>query len=98
MNRQIKRATQRQKQPSAERAPAARRPMPDPRRTKRVGPRQFLKEVRQELRKVDWPRRKEMFAYTVVVLVTVIVLTSFVFVLDMLISRGVLAVFGGQSG
>jgi len=34
---------------------------------KRVGARQFLKEVRQELNKVDWPTRKELGTYTVVV-------------------------------
>jgi preprotein translocase subunit SecE len=33
-----------------------------------------------------------------VVLVSVVVLTSFVFGLDFLIARGVLFVFGGQSG
>lgn len=96
MNRQIKRASQREKSGGpGERAQGAR---PDPRRRKRVGPRQFLKEVRQELSKVQWPGRKEMVAYTVVVLVTVVVLTSFVFGLDFLISKAVLAVFGGESG
>ena len=46
---------------------------------KRTGVRQFLREVRQELRKVDWPNRKELVTYTVVVLVTVTVLTAYVF-------------------
>jgi preprotein translocase subunit SecE len=61
---------------------------------KRSSPRQFLKEVRQELRKVNWPTRQELFAYTIVVLVSVTVLTSFVFGLDFLFSKLVLKVFG----
>jgi len=61
---------------------------------KRTSPRQFLKEVRQELKKVNWPTRQELVAYTVVVLVSVTVLTSFVFGLDFLFSKLVLKVFG----
>ena len=94
MNRQTKRMMQRQRQ--AERAPRAPRPTPERRR--RVGPRQFLREVRQELKKVDWPSRRELLAYTIVVLATVVVLTSYVFGLDTLIGKGVLQVFGGQTG
>jgi preprotein translocase subunit SecE len=59
-----------------------------------VPPRQFLKEVRQELKKVNWPTREELMAYTVVVLVSVVVLTSFVFGLDYVFSKGVLRIFG----
>jgi preprotein translocase subunit SecE len=54
---------------------------------KRTGVRQFLREVRQELRKVDWPTRKELVTYTVVVLVTITVLTAYVFGLDSVFSR-----------
>jgi preprotein translocase subunit SecE len=59
----------------------------------RTGARQFLKEVRQELKKVIWPTRQELVTYTIVVLVTVTVLTTFVFGLDVLFSRFVLDVF-----
>jgi preprotein translocase subunit SecE len=65
---------------------AARRPAPGTPR-KRVGVRQFLREVRQELKKVDWPTRKELVTYTVVVLVTITVLTTFVFGLDAVFQR-----------
>jgi preprotein translocase subunit SecE len=75
----------------------ARRPAA-PERKKRVGPRQFLREVRQELRKVAWPTRRELFAYTLVVLVSVVVLTSYVFGLDFLISKAVLLMFGADTG
>ena len=91
MNRQTKRMMERQQQ--RERAATPRRPTPE-RAKKRAGPRQFVREVRQELKKVAWPSRRELLAYTIVVLVSVVVLTSYVFGLDILISKGVLAVFG----
>ena len=94
MNRQAKRLMQRQKAAEERvRAQQTRRPMPTERK-KRTPPRQFLKEVRQELKKVNWPTRQELMAYTVVVLVSVVVLTSFVFGLDYVFSKGVLRIFG----
>jgi preprotein translocase subunit SecE len=93
MNRQTKRMMERDKRREA----AVRRP-PVPERKTRVGPRQFLREVRQELRKVAWPSRRELLAYTMVVLVSVVILTSFVFGLDFLISKGILVVFGVETG
>ena len=94
MNRQTKRMMQRQQQ-SADRVAVARRAVPE-RKRERTGARQFLREVRQELSKVNWPTRKELFGYTVVVLVTVVVLTSLVFGIDFLVAKGVLLVFSGS--
>ena len=93
MNRQTKRMMERDRR----RETAVRRP-PVPERKKRVGPGQFFREIRQELKKVAWPSRRELFSYTLVVLMTVVILTSFVFALDFVISRGVLAVFGADTG
>jgi preprotein translocase subunit SecE len=93
MNRQTKRMMERDRRQQADR----RRP-PVVERKKRVGPRQFLREVRQELKKVAWPTRRELLAYTLVVLVSVIVLTSYVFGLDFLISKAILAIFGVETG
>ena len=95
MNRQMKRMQERQerraKASPAERREAAtasaRRSAAPTEKKKRAGTRQFLKEVRQELRKVDWPSRRELISYTVVVLVTVIVMTSLVFGLDFVFSK-----------
>jgi preprotein translocase subunit SecE len=87
---------QRQKTTPQDRAQAMRdrqRAAVTSERRKRVPARQFLKEVRQELKKVAWPTRQEVFAYTVVVLVAVVVLTSLVFGMDLLFSKGVLRVF-----
>jgi preprotein translocase subunit SecE len=94
MNRQMKRA-QRRQGTQVERAQAAQqaRRAQLQQRLERAGIRQFLKEVRQELKKVIWPTRKELVTYTVVVLATVIVLTSLVFGLDVVFSRFVLNVF-----
>ena len=92
MNRQTKRLMARQ-QARERPAPTPRRPAVQERK-KRVPPRQFLKEVRQELKKVNWPTRQELWAYTVVVLVSVVVLTTYVFGLDYAFSKGVLHLFG----
>jgi preprotein translocase subunit SecE len=93
MNRQTKRMMDR-RQATQPRRPQQR---PTPERKKRVGPRQFLREVRQELNKVAWPSGRELGLYTLVVLVSVVVLTSYVFGLDFVIARAVLSVFGGRS-
>ena len=95
MNRQMKRMQERQERRAkgsvAERreaaATSARRSAAPTEKKKRTGVRQFLKEVRQELRKVDWPSRRELISYTIVVLVTVIVMTSLVFGLDFVFSK-----------
>ncbi len=94
MNRQMKRAQRRQgtQVERVQAAQQARRAQLQQRR-ERTGVRQFLKEVRQELKKVIWPTRKELVTYTIVVLCSVIVVTSFVFGLDVLFSRFVLDVF-----
>ncbi len=83
----------RQKTQTERPAPPTRRPAPQE-KGKRTRPRQFLKEVRQELKKVNWPTRHELFAYTLVVIVSVTVLTSFVFGLDYVFSKLILKVFG----
>ncbi len=93
MNRQTKRMMERDRK----REGAVRRP-PVPERKKRVSPGQFVREIRQELKKVQWPSRRELLSYTLVVLMTVVILSSFVFALDLVISRGVLAVFGADTG
>jgi preprotein translocase subunit SecE len=94
MNRQMKRAQRRQgSQVERAQASAAARRAQLQQKKERTGARQFLKEVRQELRKVIWPTRKELATYTVVVLVTVVVLTTYVFGLDSVFGRFILDVF-----
>jgi len=101
MNRQMKRAQERaerqQKKAGVERqaAPAAgTRRVAQREKRERTSARQFLKEVRQELRKVDWPTRQELVTYTLVVLVTVAVMTSLVFGLDLVFQKAIFNVIG----
>ncbi len=55
----------------------------------------FLLEVAAELTRVVWPARREVVILTIVVVATVAVLTSFVFLLDAVFARLVLRVLGG---
>ena len=85
MNREQKRLLQRQGEITADGSPAARgrrAPRQGAPTEARVGPRQFAREVRSELRKVAWPTRAETINYSVVVLVTLLIVTAFVFAID----------------
>ena len=50
---------------------------------KRAG--EYLSEVRAETAKVSWPNRKEIQANTWVVILTVAILSVFIFVIDRII-------------
>ena len=96
MNRQTKRMMQRQGQvaPDGSAAPVRREgPARSAPRGTRTAPRQFLREVRGELRKVAWPSRSEVRRYATVVLATLILLVSLIFILDLSFSKAVLYVF-----
>ena len=62
-----------------------RTPAP-PRRAKdkRVTPLQYLREVRDEMRKVAWPKWPEIRRFSIIVLITVVIYTGYVFGLDSL--------------
>jgi preprotein translocase subunit SecE len=92
VNRQTKRLMQRQKS-DRPRAPERKaRPQPAPQR-ERVGPRQYLGEVKGELRKVAWPTRQEVINSTIIVLIAVTVLTSLIFGYDYISARFVLFLY-----
>ena len=55
-------------------------------KTDRVGPGQYLREVRDEMRKVAWPKQPEVKRYSIIVIVTVIVYTALVGGLDFVFS------------
>lgn len=46
----------------------------------------FLREVRSEMRKVSWPNRKELITYTIVVLVTVLIVAAFTGLVDVIVT------------
>ncbi|MFJ7978488.1 preprotein translocase subunit SecE [Peribacillus sp. JNUCC 23] len=48
---------------------------------------EFFRGVAREMRKVSWPKRKELTRYTVVVLSTVVVMAVFFAVVDLGISE-----------
>jgi preprotein translocase subunit SecE len=96
MNRETKRLMQRQGQMEADGSPASRRqaaPPPAQRRRQRTTPAQFAREVRDELRQVAWPNRSEMINYTAVVVTTLVLMVSLIFVLNLGFGKAVLYMF-----
>jgi len=55
--------------------------------------RQFVVEVWAELKKTTWPSRREVYGTTVVVIVTVLICASFLWVVDMFLNKGMEVVF-----
>ncbi|MBM4309708.1 MAG: preprotein translocase subunit SecE [Deltaproteobacteria bacterium] len=49
--------------------------------------RQFLREVKTELKKITWPGRKETIASTVVVIVIVLIVCVYLGIVDVILSR-----------
>ena len=54
----------------------------------------FIRQIIVELRKVIWPTRKELIAYTTVVIVFVIFMAAIIGAFDYVFTRGVLIIFG----
>ena len=82
MNREQKRMMQRQGQVGADGAPAARRTTAQDvqrRRSDRATPREFFRQVREEMRQVSWPTRPEVVNYTSIVLFVLIFMTALIF-------------------
>ena len=102
MNRETKRLLQRQGQIDAEGNPATgtRRQPPRPAvqpgarpASDRTRPAEFIREVRNELRRVAWPTREETLNAALVVLIALIVLTSLIFGMDTAFSKFTLFLF-----
>jgi len=92
LNRQLRRVQEKSKAPAQKQRMAAQRKKAMERKKaekKSIGKRvmQFIREVRIELKKVIWPSKQEVVNYTVVVLVTVTVVTTFILLLDLLLAR-----------
>jgi preprotein translocase subunit SecE len=96
MNRETKRLMRRQGQMEADGTPARQRPQQSPvaaRRRQRSSPAQFIREVRDEMRQVAWPNRSEMLNYTAVVVTTLVIMASLIFVLNLGFGKAVLFMF-----
>ena len=104
MNRETKRMMQRQGQMEADGSPASRRApaggsaggartQRGPSGRKRTTPIQFTREVRDEMRQVAWPSRAELINYTSVVLTTLIIMISLIFVLNLAFGKLITLLF-----
>jgi len=55
--------------------------------------REYMKDVRSELTKVSWPTREELRDSTVVVIVTVLLVATFIGIVDQGLNRVVALIF-----
>jgi preprotein translocase subunit SecE len=87
MNRELRRLQEKE-----EKRQRDRRASGQPRKPKRerTGLRQFVGEVRTELKRVAWPSRREVATFTTVTLITAGFVTLFTFGMDFAFKRGVL--------
>jgi len=69
-----------------------------PIREKFEGVKQFLREVRTELKKVTWPSRKDALSGTAVVLIAVFIIAMFLGIVDWGLSSAVRQLLGGAAG
>ena len=96
MNRETKRMMQRQGQMEADGTPSTRRPAQAPAKRQarqRTSVRDFIRQVRDEMRQVAWPNRAEMVNYTVVVLTTLVLMISLIFVLNLGFGKAIFLLF-----
>ena len=90
MNRELRRLQAKEEERAKERRAAA---LQQRRRRERVGFRQFISEVRTELKRVAWPNRREVVTFTLVTLITAGFVMLYAFVLDFTLKQGVLNLF-----
>jgi preprotein translocase subunit SecE len=93
MNRQTKRMMAKQGTDKPGAPEDKRRPPSSAPRREKVGPREYLSEVKGEMRKVAWPTKKEVVNSTIVVLIAVIAMTTLIFFFDYASSKFVLFLF-----
>lgn len=60
-------------------------------RARTAGWKKFLREVRAEMKKVSWPNRKELAAYTGVVFVSTIAVAVLIWIIDSGLTEGLRA-------
>jgi preprotein translocase subunit SecE len=96
MNREQKRMMQRQGQVGADGAPSSRRTSVQDvqrRRSDRATPREFFRQIREEMRQVSWPTRPEVLNYTSIVFFVLVFMTSLIFGLGFGFSKFVAFLF-----
>lgn len=60
----------------------------------KVSPMQFFRQVKQEIKKVTWPTRKEVVQTSIMVIVIVAIAAGFFFVVDQFFGWAVKSIFG----
>jgi preprotein translocase subunit SecE len=55
--------------------------------------RQFLIDVWGELKKTTWPGRQEVYGTTLVVIVTVLICAFFLWIVDLILNKGMETIF-----
>lgn len=102
LNREQKRALKKAGELSDDGSPAPRRQSatrsapPPKEKEQRTGTREYVREVRAELRKVAWPTRQETRSYSLIVFVALVVMTTFIFLIDLVFSDAVLRLFNAK--
>ena len=65
---------------------------------KKTNPAQFVRQVRQEMQKVTWPERKDIFISSAIVILLVIVFSLFFLITDQIWSKGLQWIIEKGSG
>ncbi len=84
LNREQKRALKRMGALNEQGNPVRTQPQAQRSKEDRVGPVQYMREVKEEMNKVAWPKWPEVRRYSLVVLITVVIFTAYVGGLDAL--------------
>lgn len=58
-----------------------------------VNPIKFLKDVAREMRKVSWPKGRELVTYTITVITTVVFVAVFFSIIDLGITQFIEGIF-----
>jgi preprotein translocase subunit SecE len=98
MNRESKRMMQKQGQVAADgsatsKREAAQQTAQRRQREPRTGVRQYFREVRDEMRQVNWPTRPEVMNYTSIVGTVLLLMIGLIFGLNYSFSKAVLWLF-----
>ncbi len=60
----------------------------------KISPIQFFRQVKQEVKKVTWPAKKEVTQVTTMVIILVAIASAFFFFVDVVLAWGVKLILG----
>ncbi len=98
MNREMRRLQEREdrrlKQQKKKQTPR-RKPRPQDQLSLLQRLQRFMREVRAEMKRVSWPTREQLIAFSAVTIITSTALTIYIFALDFVFKEGILVILGG---